>query len=74
LFTGTNGGSIFLPAAGRRHDSGLDNAGSRGFYWSSAQYPSYTYYAYRLYFGSGGTNTHYYGRYYGFTVRPVSRN
>ena len=74
LFTGTNGGSIFLPAAGRRHDSGLDNAGSRGFYWSSAQYPSYTYYAYRLHFGSGITNTYYYSRNFGFTVRPVSRN
>ena len=28
-----NGNSIFLPAAGHRYGGGLDDAGSRGFYW-----------------------------------------
>lgn len=36
LFTGSNGNSIFLPAAGCRIDSELNNAGSRGFYWSGS--------------------------------------
>ena len=36
-FTGENGGSIFLPAAGRRDDSGLNDAGSIGYYWLSNQ-------------------------------------
>ena len=75
LFTGTNGGSIFLPAAGYRYDSDLYDAGSYGDYWSSTQYPSGTYYAYYLDFYSGSTYTNYvYGRRDGFTVRPVSRN
>ena len=34
LFTGSNGNSIFLPAAGCRIDSELNNAGSEGCYWS----------------------------------------
>ena len=74
LFTGTNGGSIFLPAAGYRDDSDLYYAGSSGYYWSSTQYPSYANYACSLYFYSGYTDWSSYGRHYGFTVRPVVRN
>ena len=74
LFTGTNGGSIFLPAAGYRNYSFLYSAGSYGYFLSSSQNPSGTYYAYYLRFGSGDTNTSSNYRYYGFTVRPVSRN
>ena len=74
LFTGTNGGSIFLPAAGRRDDSYLYNAGSYGAYWSSTQDPSSTYNAYGLLFNSGSTDWDDSNRYFGFTVRPVSRN
>ena len=33
--TGRNGNSIFLPAAGWRNGSSLDNAGEYGRYWSS---------------------------------------
>ncbi|MBR6181214.1 MAG: hypothetical protein IKQ77_08390 [Prevotella sp.] len=36
-FKGKNGGSIFLPAAGRRNESGLEDAGSAGYYWLSIQ-------------------------------------
>lgn len=36
LFTGPNGNSIFLPAAGFRFDSELRYAGSHGYYWSSS--------------------------------------
>jgi hypothetical protein len=34
--TGTNGNSIFLPAAGYRSGSSLYNTDSKGFYWSSS--------------------------------------
>ena len=34
----SNGNSIFLPAAGYRDDSSLNNAGSTGYYWSSSLY------------------------------------
>ena len=69
-----NGGSIFLPAAGCRDDSGLYNAGSGGYYWSSTQDPSDTSGAYYLYFSSSGASTYYRNRYYGPSVRPVVRN
>jgi hypothetical protein len=70
----TNGGSIFLPAAGHRYDSVLFNVGSNGYYKSSTHNPSYVYYVSILNFYSGGPypDTHY--SFYGFTVRPVSRN
>lgn len=35
LFIGPNGRSLFLPAAGYRDNSDLDNAGSDGYYWSN---------------------------------------
>ena len=75
-FTGPNGGTIFLPAAGYRWDGELDDAGSSGFYWSSALGESGPYGAYYLGFYSGGAFWYYYygdgsGRYYGHTVRPV---
>lgn len=35
LFMGKNGGTLFFPSAGYRRDSGLHDAGSRSFYWSS---------------------------------------
>ena len=72
-FTGTNGGSIFLPAAGHRY-SDLYYAGSRGYYWSSSQYPSSAYAAYYLYFDSGSTDWYNYYRGSGQSVRPVVRN
>ena len=70
LVTGSNGNSIFLPAAGYRSGTSLYNVGSDSYYWSST--PNGTGSAYLLYFSSGD---HYRGwnwRYYGFSVRPVS--
>ena len=69
-----NGGSIFLPAAGYRDDSGLYYAGSRGYYWSSTQYPSYASDAYSLSFNSGYTGWNHADRYCGQKVRPVVGN
>ena len=71
LFTGPNGNSIFLPAAGNRRGSELYGAGSYGLYWSSSlstDYPDSAWYLnfYSDYYGMG-----YYGRGYGQSVRPV---
>ena len=76
-----NGGTIFLPAAGHRWRDSLRLAGSHGYYWSSTQRPSNSYYAYNpyyaynLYFNSGGAYWSYGGdsRNVGRPVRPVSR-
>jgi hypothetical protein len=75
-FTGSNGGSIFLPAAGGRWSGGLDDAGSYGDYWSSTQYPWISDSAYSLNFDSGNVDWYFTGyyRYYGQSVRPVASN
>ena len=69
-FTGENGGTIFLPAAGRRYQNALVS-NEDGFYWSSTHIPTYTYRAYYLYLGSGSASLAGYYRLYGKSVRPV---
>lgn len=72
MFIGSNDCTIFLPAAGLLWGGELDNAGSWGYYWSSALDESRPYIAYNLYFGSGYAFWH--GGYYcvdGQSVRPV---
>lgn len=72
LFTSKiNGASLFLPAAGYRLDSSLNNAGSWGGYWSRTLYSSYPSYACDLYFNSGSVRWGYGDRHCGFTVRAV---
>ena len=72
-FTGPNGGTIFLPAAGSGWYGELDLVGSYGNYWSST--PSGKYGACGLLFGSGDVYFDYWGsRYYGLSVRPVRKN
>ena len=73
LVEGTNGNSIFLPAAGRRYGSSLDNAKPYGFYWISTPLASYTDYAYCLDFSGNNHNMSISGRCYGGSVRPVSK-
>ena len=77
LFTGPNGATLFLPAAGYRKDDQQVYSGVWGDYWSSSASESYTYSAYELYFKNGlincdyvynGNITH---RINGHTVRPV---
>ena len=70
-FTGPNGGSIFLPAAGCRLGSGLGIAGAYGIYWSSSLDESHPDNAYNLGFGSGSANWYSDSRYGGLSVRPV---
>ena len=70
--TGTNGNSIFLPAAGSRFSSSLNNAGSNGHYWSSSPGTSDTGDAFGLLFLSGYVFRSLYNRDGGMSVRPVS--
>lgn len=72
--TGSNGNSIFLPAAGCRYGTGVYNTGGSGGYWSSTPGESSSYGAYVLGFGYNGGNywSHWSYRDYGHSVRPVS--
>lgn len=75
LFTGPNGGQIFLPAAGGRWNGEFGNVGSGGYYWSGTPFEDGDHLgAYYLGFHSGGVYWNYnYYRHHGFTVRPVAR-
>ena len=64
--------SIFLPAAGCRHDSGLYNTGRDGDYWSSSLNTGFPDDARYLHFSSGGHYRHDSNRCYGHSIRPVS--
>ena len=82
LVTGPNGNSIFLPRAGSRSNTELNDVGSNGVgvYWSSSLDTNRPYYAWSvyLYYDPGerydvvtrGDNGLY--RYLGHSVRPVS--
>lgn len=70
--TGTNGNSIFLPAAGYRFGTSLSDAGSGGRYWSSTRLASNAYGASGLYFNSDRQYGSSGSRYYGRSVRPVA--
>ena len=68
----TNGNSIFLPAAGSRYGTYLNDSGSYGYYWSSSLYDDNSYNACNLFFNSGLYDWDSYGLYDGLSVRPVS--
>lgn len=74
-FTGPNGGSIFLPAAGDCScwDGELEYVGSLGFYWSST--PDHDKdYPYGLLFGFGNVFDNFVRyRLHGLSVRPVRK-
>ena len=72
LVTGPNGNSIFLPAAGYRYGTGLYDAGSYGYYWSSSLDTGDPYGAYCVYFDSDRYGWFNYGRVLGQSVRPVT--
>ena len=71
LFTGTNGNSIFLPAAGCRWDSNIHGGGYYGYYWSSSLYPGLPFYAWEIGFGSGSQYLDAINRMCGQPVRAV---
>ena len=72
LFTASNGNSLFLPAAGDRGYSSLNDAGSLGNYWTSSLFtgnpPDI---AKDFYFDSDSYAVYLTTRFYGGTVRPV---
>ncbi len=71
LFTGPNGNSLFLPAAGDRWNVELYGAGYRGYYWSSSLYSGIPDYAWDFDFGSGDYYMSSDGRGNGKSVRAV---
>lgn len=68
----TNGNSIFLPAAECLNGASLSGDGFRGYYLSSSLNSDDPYYAYILFFNSIYTDWYRGGRYFGFSVRPVT--
>jgi len=73
-FTGSNGNSLFLPAAGLRGGSSLGGDGSDGYYWSSSLGKGFYGGAEAFGFGSDYHFTGCSYRYYGFSVRAVRQN
>ena len=71
LVTGSNGNSIFLPAAGDLMQESNDLEGSHGLYWSRTLYTSYSYCAYDVSFSSVNVYCRTAARFCGFTVRAV---
>ena len=69
LFIGTNGNSIFLPAAG----SSEGGIGVRGGYWSSSLISEAPYYASRISFGADKWSIGSENREHGFSVRAVKK-
>lgn len=67
----TNSNSIFLPAAGYRSVTGLNDVGRYGLYWSSSLREYDPDYAWYLYFDSGDVGRGSGYRSYGRSVRPV---
>ena len=73
LVTGSNGNSIFLPAAGGYTGTSLDLAGQIGFYWSSTPFEENDDRAYLLNIYFFGDHTTFWGyRKLGYSIRPVS--
>ena len=71
-FTGPNGNSIFMPAAGfYSQQNGLIGAGGFAYYWSSSLYTDYTHFAWVLCIGSDGSDLIDESRDCGSSVRPV---
>lgn len=72
VFTGTNGNTLFIPAAGLFDGSTYDSAGSSCYLWSSSLNLDDHSRAWRLFFSSGFISLDNYDvRYDGFSVRPV---
>lgn len=74
-YTGSNGNSLFLPAAGYHVDGSLYvNNGICGYYWSSSLYSDYPETAWGFLFLLDGQGMGYEYRSIGLTVRAVRQN
>ena len=72
LVASPNGNSIFLPAAGFRYNTDLVSVGIGSGYWSSSCVTDYPFYAWYVDFDSFNVLSSYSGRFFGFSVRPVT--
>ena len=72
-FTGSNGNSIFIPAAGHYYDGSVVPVGIGGGVWSSSLYASVPNSAWGLNLYSGNCNMVNYNRYFGKSVRGVRK-
>ena len=70
-FTGTNGNSIFLPAAGNKWHDEIYEEGSKGLYWSSSLGTENTSAAYYLNVENKDVSLELMYRYYSRSARPV---
>ena len=63
--------SIFLPAAGYRYDTSLNDVGTYGYYWSSSLCTGFPVHALIVRFRSDNVYRTDYGRFSGYPIRPV---
>ena len=74
-YTGPNGNSIYMPAAGYYSGDVLNGKDEAGYYWSADLYPKDERYAYLIVTENSSQNTIYYGgRSLGATIRPVQKS
>ena len=71
VFTGSNGNTMFIPAAGYRDGTDLNDIGTDGYVWSSNSYAYSVLRVWYLDFSSDDIYVDYDNRYQGLTVRPV---
>ena len=71
LFTGCNGGTLFMPAAGQRWKNESNCVGNNGFFWTSTQLKYSVDDAYSLMFFVYDAVTDFNFRGLGFSVRPI---
>lgn len=74
MATVANQGTLFLPAAGNRYGSELNNAGSNGNYWSSSLNTDNPNNAWNFNFNSDNQNMNNNNRNNGFSVRAVRQH
>ena len=70
-FTGSNGNTLFLPAAGDRYGSYINGLGTLGCYWSSSLLESTPSCAWNVDFFSVNLSMICCDRYFGFSIRAV---
>ena len=70
-FTGSNGNSLFLPAAGLKEGDKYYYVGKSGYYWLSSSYAAGSYSAWIINFSSHPCGKNWYPRFYGLSIRPV---
>ena len=72
-FTGPNGNSIFLPAAGNRFPETAKGIDSFGDYWTSSLYQSDCKQAYYLLISEHSAMLNQWSRWLGYSIRPVTK-